>query len=115
MAESISEGVLSIFNKQAGDHVEQDEKIASIETDMIDVAVNAPHTGTVTKLLVSEGDTVTFGQPVVEISLQTRDTPYDTRSHRIRTKLLNHPRRLVHNDDILQGSAATYIDMMHSS
>ena len=33
MAESISEGTLSTFSKQVGDHVEQDEEIASIETD----------------------------------------------------------------------------------
>ncbi|GAB1199141.1 hypothetical protein APSETT444_008486 [Aspergillus pseudonomiae] len=59
MAESISEGVLSTFNRQVGDYVEQDEEIASIETDKIDVALNATHSGTITKLLVSEGDIVT--------------------------------------------------------
>ncbi|KAB8072794.1 hypothetical protein BDV29DRAFT_192234 [Aspergillus leporis] len=75
MAESISEGVLSTFNKQVGDYVKQDEEIASIETDKIDVAVNASHSGTITKLLVNEGDTVTVGQAVIEISLEERDTP----------------------------------------
>lgn len=35
MAESISEGTLSSFSKQPGDHVEQDEEIASIETDKV--------------------------------------------------------------------------------
>lgn len=35
MAESISEGTLSSFTKQPGDHVEQDEEIASIETDKV--------------------------------------------------------------------------------
>ncbi|KAE8308138.1 hypothetical protein BDV41DRAFT_515722 [Aspergillus transmontanensis] len=74
MAESISEGVLSTFNRQVGDYVEQDEEVASIETDKIDVAVNAPHSGTITKLIVSEGDTVTVGQAVIEISLEKRDT-----------------------------------------
>ncbi|PYI04625.1 dihydrolipoamide succinyltransferase [Aspergillus sclerotiicarbonarius CBS 121057] len=69
MAESISEGVLATFHKQVGDYVEQDEEIASIETDKIDVAVNASRSGTITKLLVSEGDTVTVGQPVIEVSL----------------------------------------------
>ena len=35
MAESISEGTLSSFSKQPGDHVERDEEIASIETDKV--------------------------------------------------------------------------------
>ena len=67
MAESISEGTLSSFTKQVGDYVEQDEEIASIETDKIDVSVNAPEAGTLTELLVSEGDTVTVGQEIAKL------------------------------------------------
>ncbi|RMZ79580.1 hypothetical protein DV737_g3303, partial [Chaetothyriales sp. CBS 132003] len=67
MAESISEGTLSSFLKQVGDHVEQDEEIASIETDKIDVSVTAPQAGVITELLVSEGDTVVVGQDLAKI------------------------------------------------
>lgn len=67
MAESISEGTLSSFTKQVGDYVEQDEEIASIETDKIDVSVNAPQAGTLKELLVSEGDTVTVGQEIAKM------------------------------------------------
>lgn len=67
MAESISEGTLSSYTKQVGDHVEQDEEIASIETDKIDVSVNAPEAGTITELLVNEGDTVTVGQDIAKL------------------------------------------------
>jgi 2-oxoglutarate dehydrogenase E2 component (dihydrolipoamide succinyltransferase) len=35
MAESITEGTLSSFEKQVGDFVEQDEEIATIETDKV--------------------------------------------------------------------------------
>lgn len=35
MAESISEGTLKQWNKQVGDFVEQDEEIATIETDKV--------------------------------------------------------------------------------
>lgn len=35
MAESISEGTLKGFTKQVGDYVEQDEEIATIETDKV--------------------------------------------------------------------------------
>lgn len=67
MAESISEGTLKQFQKKVGDHVEQDEEIATIETDKIDVAVNAPVSGTITELLVNEEDTVTVGQDLLKI------------------------------------------------
>jgi 2-oxoglutarate dehydrogenase E2 component (dihydrolipoamide succinyltransferase) len=67
MAESISEGTLSSFSKQVGDYVEQDEEIASIETDKIDVSVNAPEAGTIKEFLVGEGDTVTVGQDIAKI------------------------------------------------
>ncbi|KAK0713866.1 hypothetical protein B0T26DRAFT_718713 [Lasiosphaeria miniovina] len=69
MAESISEGTLKQWSKQIGDFVEQDEEIATIETDKIDVAVNAPEAGTIKEFLVSEEDTVTVGQDIVRMEL----------------------------------------------
>jgi 2-oxoglutarate dehydrogenase E2 component (dihydrolipoamide succinyltransferase) len=69
MAESISEGTLKQFSKSIGDYVEQDEELATIETDKIDVAVNAPEAGVIKEFLVSEEDTVTVGQDLVRIEL----------------------------------------------
>jgi len=69
MAESITEGTLKQFSKQVGDYVEQDEEIATIETDKIDVAVNAPAAGTIKEFLANEEDTVTVGQDLVKLEL----------------------------------------------
>ncbi|KAJ5119565.1 hypothetical protein N7448_010234 [Penicillium atrosanguineum] len=69
MAESITEGTLKQFSKQVGDYVERDEEIATIETDKIDVSVNAPESGTIKELLVNEEDTVTVGQDLVKLEL----------------------------------------------
>ncbi|MCJ1378013.1 2-oxoglutarate dehydrogenase complex E2 component [Xylographa soralifera] len=69
MAESISEGTLKQWSKHIGDYVEQDEEIATIETDKIDVAVNAPEAGTIKEYLVNEEDTVTVGQDLVKMEL----------------------------------------------
>ncbi|PQE14508.1 dihydrolipoamide succinyltransferase protein [Rutstroemia sp. NJR-2017a BBW] len=69
MAESISEGTLKQWSKQIGDYVEQDEEIATIETDKIDVAVNAPEAGTIKEYLANEDDTVTVGQDLVRLEL----------------------------------------------
>lgn len=69
MAESISEGTLKQFSKKVGDYVEQDEEIATIETDKIDVSVNAPAAGTIKEFLANEEDTVTVGQDLVRLEL----------------------------------------------
>ncbi|KAK4194437.1 putative dihydrolipoyllysine-residue succinyltransferase [Triangularia verruculosa] len=69
MAESISEGTLKQWNKSIGDFVEADEEIATIETDKIDVAVNAPEAGVIKEFLANEEDTVVVGQDLVRIEL----------------------------------------------
>ncbi|KWU46244.1 dihydrolipoyllysine-residue succinyltransferase component of 2-oxoglutarate dehydrogenase-like protein complex [Rhodotorula sp. JG-1b] len=67
MAESITEGTLKQWLKQKGDFVEADEEVATIETDKIDVAVNAPSAGVLTDLLAQEEDTVTVGQDLFKL------------------------------------------------
>lgn len=67
MAESLTEGTLREFNKQIGDFVEQDEIIATIETDKIDVEVNAPFSGTIKEFLAQPEDTVEVGQDLLKI------------------------------------------------
>jgi len=67
MAESISEGTLKSWSKQVGDTVAADEEVATIETDKIDVSVNAPTSGTIVKILANEEDTVTVGQDLFVI------------------------------------------------
>lgn len=57
----------SLQYAEVGDYVEQDEEIATIETDKIDVAVNAPEAGTIKEFLVNEEDTVTVGQDIVKL------------------------------------------------
>jgi len=69
MAESITEGTLKQWSKQVGDFVEKDEEIATIETDKIDVSVNAPEAGTIKEFLVNEEDTVTVDQDLVKLEL----------------------------------------------
>jgi len=75
MAESISEGTLKQFSKQVGDYVELDEEIATIETDKIDVSVNASVAGTIKEFLAKEEDTVTVGQDLVRIEVGGEPAP----------------------------------------
>ncbi|RKP13066.1 hypothetical protein BJ684DRAFT_2525, partial [Piptocephalis cylindrospora] len=61
MGDSITEGTLKSWTKQVGEYVEADEEVASIETDKVDVSVNAPVSGKVSKHFASEEDTVEVG------------------------------------------------------
>ncbi|KAK4056921.1 hypothetical protein OIO90_002171 [Microbotryomycetes sp. JL221] len=67
LAESISEGTLKQWIKKEGDYVEADEEVASIETDKVDISVNAPKAGVIKELLAAEEDTVTVGQDLFKI------------------------------------------------
>lgn len=69
MAESITEGTLKGWSVKEGDYVELDQEVGSIETDKIDVAINAPVAGTIKKFLANEEDTVEVGQDILVIEL----------------------------------------------
>lgn len=67
MAESISEGTLKQWLKKTGDYVKVDEEVATIETDKIDVSVNAPKSGKIVEIMANEEDTVTVGQDLFKL------------------------------------------------
>lgn len=50
-----------------GDAVEEDQPILILESMKMEIPVAAPEVGTVTEILVSEGDTVTEGTVVARI------------------------------------------------
>ncbi|MBB3191499.1 2-oxoglutarate dehydrogenase complex dihydrolipoyllysine-residue succinyltransferase [Halomonas cerina] len=56
--ESVAEGSVAAWHKQPGDSVERDELIVEIETDKVVLEVVAPEAGTLSEVLVEEGDTV---------------------------------------------------------
>lgn len=64
---TMEEGVLSAWNKAVGESVSEGEIIALIETEKIETELPAPVTGTITQLLVAEGDTVPVGAVIAVI------------------------------------------------
>ena len=99
MAESISEGTLSAFTKRKGDHVDEDEEIATIETDKIDVSLSAPQAGCVAEIVVAEGDAVLVAQ---EVALIEPDTLDEHEKHAQGRKGVRSSRTAV--DDIVKAS-----------
>src|ERR1019366_8254950 len=67
--ESVTEGTILEWHVKVGDSIEVDATIVEISTDKVDVELPAPASGTVTELLVQEGDTVTVGQVIARIAV----------------------------------------------
>ena len=67
MGESIAEGTLTRWFKQAGDTVERDEPLFEISTDKVDAEVPAPASGVLAEIIVEEGATVEVNTVVARI------------------------------------------------
>ena len=67
MGVSVSEGTITRWLKQEGEHIEADEPLLEISTDKVDTEVPSPASGTVTQILVLEGQTVEVGTPLARI------------------------------------------------
>jgi pyruvate/2-oxoglutarate dehydrogenase complex dihydrolipoamide acyltransferase (E2) component len=52
----MSEGTVTAWLKKVGDHVTEDEPIAEIEAEKATQELEAPATGTLTEIVVAEGD-----------------------------------------------------------
>src|SRR3954466_8042389 len=67
MGVSVSEGTITRWLKQEGEHVESDEPLLEISTDKVDTEVPSPASGTLTQILVQEGETVDVGTKLAQI------------------------------------------------
>lgn len=64
LGESTYEGTIGKWLKQPGDTIERFEPLVEIITDKVNVEMPAPFGGTLTKVLIAEGTTVTVGTPI---------------------------------------------------
>jgi 2-oxoglutarate dehydrogenase E2 component (dihydrolipoamide succinyltransferase) len=67
LGESVVEGTVGKWLVQEGQRVEKDQAVVEILTDKADSEVPAPDAGTVTKILVHEGDVVAVGDALCEV------------------------------------------------
>lgn len=54
----MSEGTITEWLKQVGDHVDEDEPLAEIEAEKVSETLESPATGTIVELLAEAGDTL---------------------------------------------------------
>jgi dihydrolipoamide dehydrogenase len=67
LGETVTEGTITRWFKQVGESVAEDEPLFEVSTDKVDSEVPSPMSGTLTEILVDEGDTVDVGTVLARI------------------------------------------------
>ncbi|MFC0861115.1 2-oxoglutarate dehydrogenase, E2 component, dihydrolipoamide succinyltransferase [Sphaerimonospora cavernae] len=67
LGESVTEGTVTRWLKNEGDHVETDEPLLEVSTDKVDTEIPSPSSGYLTKILVAEDETVEVGAELAVI------------------------------------------------
>jgi pyruvate dehydrogenase E2 component (dihydrolipoamide acetyltransferase) len=67
LSDSMEEGTILQWLKQVGDEVAVGEELVEIETDKANMAYESDVAGTLSEILVQEGETVTIGTPIAKV------------------------------------------------
>ncbi|WP_316315467.1 2-oxoglutarate dehydrogenase, E2 component, dihydrolipoamide succinyltransferase [Clavibacter michiganensis] len=67
LGESVTEGTVTRWLKNVGDHVEVDEPLLEVSTDKVDTEIPSPVAGVIEEILVQEDETVEVGAVLVRI------------------------------------------------
>src|SRR5262249_12465229 len=68
LGETVTEGTITRWLKGVGDHVDADEPLFEVSTDKVDSEVPAPASGTLSEILVQEGETAQVGTRLAVIA-----------------------------------------------
>src|ERR1039458_4936721 len=71
--ESVTEGTILEWHVKVGDFIKADDTIVEISSDKVYLDVPSPASGTVSEILVEEGETVTVGQVIARIAVNGSD------------------------------------------
>ena len=85
--ESVADGTVANWLKKEGDHVNQDEIIAEIETDKVVLEVIAPTAGVITKILKKEGDIVNSAEIIGEFDDSQKAQPQNEEKTEIKEEV----------------------------
>ena len=84
VGESVTEAIIGKWLVSPGDAIHRYDPLVEVVTDKVNMEVPAPQDGTITELLVNEGDTVQMGAPIaameVEGAVTIADPSSDTES-----------------------------------
>ena len=70
VGESVVEGIIGKWLKQPGDEIEKYDSLVEVITDKVNMEMPAPFSGTLTRILANEGDTIPMGAVIAEIDTE---------------------------------------------
>ncbi len=70
VGESVTEAVVGKWLVSPGDAIRRYDPLVEVVTDKVNMEVPAPRDGTITELLVNEGDTVQMGAPIAAMEFE---------------------------------------------
>src|SRR4249920_2607423 len=68
LGESVTEGTITKWFKQVGEHIDEDEVLFEVSTDKVDSEVPSPVSGYLAEIKVPEGETVDVGTVLAVVS-----------------------------------------------
>jgi pyruvate dehydrogenase E2 component (dihydrolipoamide acetyltransferase) len=85
MGDTMEEGKILRWIKQEGDPVKKGEPLAEVETDKVNIEIEAFASGTLRKILVSEGSSAPIGAPIALIGTADEPLPSHLSGNRAHT------------------------------
>lgn len=73
LGESVTEGTITTYLVKPGDRVEEYEPLAEVMTDKVTAEIPATSAGIVKEFLISEGETVSVGTPVLTMEVESAE------------------------------------------
>lgn len=73
MSMTMQEGTLVVWHKRPGDAVRAGDTICDVATDKVDMEVESPADGTLTRIVADEDDVVPVGQPIAYLTSSADD------------------------------------------
>jgi len=70
LGETVAEGTVAAWHKQAGDTVEKGDMLLDVETDKVATEITAPAAGVLSNIAVPEGETVDVGTVLAVIAVE---------------------------------------------
>ncbi len=70
LGETVAEGTIAAWHKQAGDAVEKGDVLLDVETDKVATEIEAPVTGVLSSIDIAEGETVDVGTVLAVIAVE---------------------------------------------
>ena len=74
LGENIESGDVIRILVDVGDHLAEDQTVIELETDKAVIEVPSSIDGTVTGILIQQGDTIAVGQPILEVEAAVEET-----------------------------------------